>query len=161
MAFYLTMNEYSIQDANTRERINRTLRVLRSCLSIKIFRGTVLLSSCLARLSSQDRYEDSTPFMLLSYTFRRPASAAPRHHFDLPIETPPTSFPASSSPAVGTAPSSSTSCTCGIRFLLRPHPSPAIFSSFRLSYVHPVSFSLLASRHFDITHQRFTISVTY
>jgi len=117
-------------------RVNRTLRVSRSCLSIKIFRRTVLLSSCLPRLSFQNRYEDSTLFVPLSCTFRRPASTASQHHFDLPIETPPTSFPASSSPTVGDAPSSSISCTCEVRFLLHVHPpQPFPLSHIRSTFL--------------------------
>lgn len=128
----LSDNEHSIHGTNTRRRINRMLRVLRSCLSIKIFRGTVLLSSCLPRLSSQHRYEDSTPFVLLSYTFRRPASVAPRHHFDLPIETPRTSFPASSSPTV---------------LPLPRRPRVLAGSGFFFVYIHPPrSFPLPLSR---------------
>lgn len=78
--------------------------------------------------------------MLVSYTSCRPVSAAPQHHFDLPIETPPTSFPASSSPAVRTTSSSSTSSICGVRFLLRTHPSLAILFSLPLYLSHVSTF---------------------
>lgn len=74
----LSDNEYSIHDANTRGWINRTLRVLRSCLSIKIFRGTVLLSRLAFHVY---RLRIVTRIPLPSYfSHIHSADPRPRHH---------------------------------------------------------------------------------
>lgn len=157
MAFYL-----SIRDANTRGRVNRTLHVSRSCLSIKIFRGTVLHSSCLPRLSSQESLRGF--HSLRASLIYIPPTRRPRHHgitLTCQSRLPLRHFPPLLLRQSVLPPSSSTSCTCEVRFLLRVHPSPAILSSSPLSHVRPIFLPSRVSRHFNITHQWFTITVTY